>query len=370
MNNSPVIPTTTKAVRIFEHGGPEQLIYDDYPLAPLGRHGVLVAVHAASVSGWDLKYRSGQLSENSLPGRRPLPMPQQLGREAAGTVVAIGPDVTSLSPGQPVVAVVHPENPHSAQTYRGLGNLSTGIDIPGHAGMGSYAEYLVRDEQMWLPLPEHVDLEQAAVVLWPYATAHRIIRDRLQVGLNDTVLVCGASGGMGEATVQLARLAGARVAVTTRHEGKAERLRTMGADLVLVTADEEAALVQLREWTGGEGLDHAVDYTGNPDLFRLGLDGLRLGGKICPAAGNQRGGGAIPLTMNDFTRLEMSVIGVRGARHQDAVTVLDLLARGQIGIQIAARFPLAEAKAAHALLENGTELVGRVVLRPPDSFGL
>ncbi|WP_194820497.1 zinc-binding alcohol dehydrogenase family protein [Nocardia sp. XZ_19_385] len=364
MNNPPPVPTTTKAVRVFEYGGPEQLVYDDFPLEPLGPRSVLVAVHTASVSGWDLKYRSGLLSGKALPGRRPLPMPQQLGREAAGTVVAIGADVTCFTPGQSVVAVVHPENPSSLETHRGLGNLSTGIDIPGHAALGSYAQYLVRDEQMWLPLPDHVDLEQAAVILWPYGTAHRIVRDRLQIGLGQTVLICGASGGMGEATVQLARLAGARVAVTTRHEQKADLLRQTGADLVVVSTEGDAAREQLREWTGGDGVDHAVDYTGNPDLLRLGVDSLRLGGKLCPAAGNQRGGGLIPLTMNDFTRWEMEVVGVRGARHHDAVAVLDLLARGQIGIRIAARFPLSDAQSAHALLETGMDLVGRVVLQP------
>ncbi|PXX71526.1 putative oxidoreductase [Nocardia tenerifensis] len=356
--------STTKAVRVFEHGGPEKLIYDDYPLEPLGPHSVLVAVHSASVSGWDLKYRSGQLSGVTLPGRRPLPMPQQLGREASGTVVAVGSAVTRFAPGENVVAVVHPENPYSPQTYRGLGNLSIGIDVPGHAGLGSYAQYLVRDERMWLPLPEHVDLEQAAVVLWPYATAHRLVRDRLRVRLGDTVLVCGASGGMGEATVHLARLAGARVAVTTRHADKTELLEQLGAELVVVTADHQAARERLREWTAGEGVDHVVDYTGDPDLFRLGVDSLRLGGKICPAAGNQRGGGSIPLTMNDFTRLEMTVVGIRGARHHDALTVLDLLARERIGIRIAARFPLSDAASAHTLLEDSTTLVGRVILQP------
>ncbi|WP_067479121.1 quinone oxidoreductase family protein [Actinomadura hibisca] len=357
------LPTTTKAVRVFEHGGPEALVYGDHPLEPLGPAGVLVQVDTASVSGWDLKYRSGALSGTVKPGRRPVTLPQQLGREAAGVVLATGPAVTRFVPGDRVVAVVHPENPHSSETYRGLGNLSGGIDIPGHQALGAYADLLVRDEALWLPVPDGVDLEQAATVLWPYGTAHRLLRDRLRIGLGQTLLITGASGGMGEATIRLARLAGADVAVTTRHAGKAAGLRNLGAEFVVVTDDPATAAAQIRDWTGGRGVDHAIDYTGDPTLIRMCVDSLRLGGNLCPASGNQRSPGPLPVHASDLSRLEMSVIGVRGARHADALAVLDLLARGRIGVTIAARFPLSQAAAAHALLEQATDLVGRVVLK-------
>ena len=95
---------------------------------------------------------------------------------------------------------------------------------------------------MWLPLPDGVDYEQAGVALWPFSSSHRVVRDRLQVKPGDNVLVTGASGGMGQATLQLAKLAGARVIATTRHEAKAAMLRELGADAVVVTADEDQAV--------------------------------------------------------------------------------------------------------------------------------
>ena len=82
------LPTTTKAVRLFEYGGPEKLVFGDYPLPQLGERDVLVKNHAGSVSRWDVKYRAGDLTRYQLPGRAPFPLPQQLGREAAGEVVA------------------------------------------------------------------------------------------------------------------------------------------------------------------------------------------------------------------------------------------------------------------------------------------
>ncbi|MCP2338954.1 quinone oxidoreductase family protein [Actinomadura rupiterrae] len=358
------VPLATKAVRVFRHGGPEELRYDDYPLDPLGPSDVLVRVDTASVSGWDLKYRSGGLSGARHPGRKPVVLPQQLGREASGIVVAAGAAVTRFAEGDRVVAVVHPENPYSPETLRGLGNLSGGIEIPGHQALGSYAAYLVRDENLWLPVPDGVDLEQAAVTLWPYGTSHRLLHDRLRLTLGQTLLITGASGGMGEATVRLARLMGARVAVTTRHPDKVDGLRALDPDEVVVTSDLPAAARRIREWTGGLGVDHAVDYSGDVELIRLGLDVLRLGGTLCPASGNQRQPGPLPITASDLTRLEPSVVGVRGARHRDALAALDLLARGRIRTRIAARFPLAQASEAHALLETSTDLVGRVVLKP------
>ncbi|MGV2985056.1 quinone oxidoreductase family protein [Microbacterium sp. AGC85] len=351
-------------MRIHTHGGPEVLRFGEYPLAPLGPTDVLVEIDTASVSGWDIKYRAGKLSGVRLPGRSAPPLPQQLGREGAGVVAAVGLAVAGFVPGDRVVAVVHPANPQSPETIRGLGNLSTGIDVPGHASLGSYAKYVVRNQSLWLHLQEHVDLEQAAVSLWPYGTSHRLVRDRLRLRLGDSLLVCGASGGMGEATIALAKLTGARVVATTRHDAKIEGLHSIGADEVVVTDDRDAALARVREWTGGEGVSHAVDYTGNAELMRLAVDALRLGGVFCPASGTQIPPGPPPFTVNDFTRLELTMIGVRGARHEDALAVLDLLAQGRISPRIAARFPLSEAASAHRLYEESRDLVGRIVLKP------
>jgi NADPH:quinone reductase-like Zn-dependent oxidoreductase len=187
------IPTKTMAVRLFEYGGPDKLIYGEYDLPPLGEHGVLVKNFAGSVSRWDVKYRAGDLARYLLPGRAPFPLPQQLGREAAGEVVAAGHAVKKIRPGDRVIGVTHPEDPEGTETARGLGNLSRNLAIPGHQAFGSYAQYLVRDERMWLPLPDGVDYEQAGVALWPFSSSHRVVHDRLRVRLGDTVLIAGAS---------------------------------------------------------------------------------------------------------------------------------------------------------------------------------
>jgi NADPH:quinone reductase-like Zn-dependent oxidoreductase len=133
------------AVRLFDYGGPEKLIYAEYDLPPLGARDVLVKNFAGSVSRWDVKYRAGDLARYQIPGRAAFPLPQQLGREAAGEVVAVGSAVSRFKPGDRVIGVTHPEDPNSIETVRGLGNLSRNLAIPGHQAFGSYAQYLVRE---------------------------------------------------------------------------------------------------------------------------------------------------------------------------------------------------------------------------------
>jgi putative oxidoreductase len=356
------IPTKTLAVRLFEYGGPEKLVLDEYDLPALGPRDVLVKNLAGSVSRWDVKYRAGDLVRYQIPGRAAFPLPQQLGREAAGEVAATGSAVTRFKPGDRVIGVTHPEDPDSPEFARGLGNLSRNLAIPGHQAMGSYAQYLVRNEGMWLPLPDGVDFEQAGVALWPFSSSHRVVADRLKVKTGDHVLVTGASGGMGQATMQLAKLAGARVIVTTRHAGKAAALRELGADAVVVMADMTRAVKDVREQTGGEGVDHAVDYTGNPALLTLLKDVMRLGGTV--VISSEQGREPLPFTAADLIRLELNVLGIRGARMTDMQAVLKLLGEGRIRTRIAARFPLAQVGEAHTLLETSPDLVGRIVVLP------
>jgi putative oxidoreductase len=356
------IPTKTFAVRLFEYGGPEKLVYGEYDLPPLGERDVLVKNFAGSLSRWDVKYRAGDLARYQLPGRAPFPLPQQLGREAAGEVVAVGPAAKKFRPGDRVIGVTHPEDPEGIETARGLGNLSRNLAIPGHQAFGSYAQYLVRDERMWLPLPDGIDYEQAGVALWPFSSSHRVVRDRLRVRLGDTVLIAGASGGMGQATLQLCKLAGARTIALTRHASKAAVLRELGADAAVVTGDSEKARAEVLALTGGEGVDHAVDYTGSPDILRLLGTVMRLGGSL--VVSSEQGREPMPFTASDLIRLELNLLGIRGARMSDMLAVLKLLAERRIGTRIAARFPLARVGEAHDFLTNSGDIVGRIVVRP------
>ncbi len=354
-----------KAVRIFDFGGPEVLTFGDYPMPDVGSSDVLVRVEATSVSGFDLKYRGGYLHRTTgegqpvkLQGRRSFPMPMQLGRDSAGIVEAVGEAVTMFRPGDRVVGMTHPANPNSLETIRGLGNLSGGLDIPGHTMFGGYAQYVARPEHLWMPLPDHVTFDDAASVMWAAVTSHRVVVSRLEVKLGDYVLVTGATGGMGLSTLRLAKLAGAITIATTRDQQKSEVLRNSGADHVVVTGDNVVRAV--RDITGGRGVDGAVEYTGTQPMMRLCCSVMRLGGTVCLVGGERE---ALPLTVGDANGLELNVRGVRGGTPADQQAVWELLVNGSLRVPIDRVLPLSAVAEAHVLQDAGN-LRGRIVLHP------
>jgi NADPH:quinone reductase-like Zn-dependent oxidoreductase len=160
--------------------------------------------------------------------------------------------------------------------------------------------------------------------------------------------------------MRLARLAGATVIATTRHGGKGAKLKQEGADHI-VDSSRTDALSVIRALTRGEGVDAAVEYTGAPELMRLCIDALRLGGTFCPVGGELC---EIPLRVVDMVSKELNVHGIRGATRNDQRVVAELLETGRITMPIHAVLPLAQAAQAHAMLEDGDDLVGRIVLHP------
>jgi NADPH:quinone reductase-like Zn-dependent oxidoreductase len=228
---------------------------------------------------------------------------------------------------------------------------------------GGYAQFVSRPESYWIKISSALDLDQGAAAMWPCATAHRIISNRLNVRMNDNVLITGASGGMGTATMQLAKLAGATVIATTRYPGKEQKLKRQGADIVVDTSREDA-LRMIRDLTRGEGVDAAVEYTGATELIRLCVDALRLGGTLCPVGGELK---EMPLRVVDMVSKELNVHGIRGATRNDQRVVAELLEKGRITMPIHAVLPLAKVAEAHAMLEDGKDLVGRIVLHPWDT---
>jgi len=360
-----------KAVHLFEFGGPERLKYADYPDPAVGPGDVLVKVIATSVSRWDIKYRNGEVHHfygkatghhGGIHGRPPFPMPMQLGRDVAGEVIAAGPQVAGFKPGDRVVGLVHPENPASVNAIRGLGNLSTGVDLPGHTMFGGYAQYVARPQTYWIKISPALGYDQAAAAMWACSTAHHIVATRLGVRMNDVVLITGASGGMGTATLQLVRLAGGTPIATTRSSRKAEALRRAGADFVVETGAPGIAAA-IRDFTRGEGVDGAVEYTGATELMRLCIDAMRFGGTFCPVGGEMN---EVPIRVIDLISRELNVHGVRASTRNDQRIVVELLEKGLIKMPIHAVLPLSQVAEAHRMLDTSEDLLGRIVLHPWD----
>jgi NADPH:quinone reductase len=319
-----------RAIRVKEFGGPEVLKLEEVADLKPGAGQVVVRVRAVGVNPVDAYMRSG------VYPRKPA-LPYTPGTDAAGTVESVGAGVTRFHPGDRV---------YTATTLS-----------------GAYAEQTLCDATLVFPLPAHVSFAQGAAMHIPYATAFRALFHRAQAQGGETVLIHGASGGVGVAAVQLARAAGLHVTATAGSDRGKQLVTAEGAHQVLDHTSEkhfEEALAA----TGGRGYDIILEMLANVNLGRdLGI--LALKGRVV-VVGNRgtaeinardimtRDGAVLAMSLWNATPLELTSI------HAALVAGLENRSlRPVIGREI----PLAEAARAHvAVMEAGA--YGKIVLVP------
>lgn len=319
-----------KAIRVHEFGGPEVLRLEETPDPQPGRGEVLVRVKAVGVNPVDTYIRSGAHAV------RPE-LPYTPGLDAAGVVEAVGEGVTRVSVGERVYTA---------------GTLS-----------GAYAELALCGESQVYMLPERVSFAQGAGLFTPYATAYRALFNRGQGHAGESVLVHGASGGVGTAAVQLARAAGFKVIGTGGTEEGRRLVAEQGAHHVL---DHHAPdyLEQLAALTGGRGVDIVLEMLANVNLGK-DLNVLAKGGRVVvvgsrgavevnPRALMMRDGSIHGLTLFNATPQEL--VGIHAAIRAG-------LEAGTLRPVVGRELPLAEAVRAHeTVLEPGAH--GKIVLVP------
>ena len=354
------IPKTMTAVRLYEHGGPEVMKIEQHSVPTPQAHQVMVHVHASSVTGWDSLYRKGQLT--APPGRKSLPMPQQLGREVAGEVVAVGENITKFALGQRVVWLVSPACGQCAFCRRGEDNLCQQAALPAHQTFGGYAEYVVAPEENFLHAPDNLSFEKLACTLWSYGTSFHMINDRAKVRPGESVLITGASGGMGSACLQLAKLTGAYpIIALTGNPHKSTKLYEQGADVVLSYRDSDI-IDQIRSHTPENmGVDVVLDTVGGNDDIKMVMDAARTGGRL--ALVSFLAGRNIDLDLYTVLIRELTILGTRGSTRRCQEIVLELARAGKIDPVVAARFPMTKIVEATELLESSGH-TGKIVVLP------
>ena len=354
-SNSSPMPTTMTAVRLYEHGGPEKLKVEQVEIPQPMPNEVLVRVRAASVTAWDADYRRGVLK--APPGRAPFPLPFQLGREAAGEVAALGSAVRKFALGERVVLLTSPACGQCKFCRRGTNNLCINTSLPGHTRFGCYAEYVTVPEHGLIPAPKNLSFEKLACIMWSYGTSLHMVDARARIRPGESVVVTGASSGMGTACVQLAKLAGASpIVALTGSPGKADALLQVGADVVLNYRDSDI-LDQIQACTDG-GSDVVLDNIGGP-MLELGVAAAQMGGRVVFAS--FMAGPSIKLSVIDAFLKHLDLLGSRASTPGEQERVLRMAEAGKIDPFISATFPLHEAARAHALLDKH-EHVGKIVL--------
>ena len=319
-----------KAIRVHETGPPEVMRLEELP-TPVPQPGqVLVRIRAIGVNPVETYIRSGKYAIAPT-------LPFTPGSDAAGIVEAIGPDVKSIANG--------------ARVYT-LGTLT-----------GAYAEFALCTEPQVHRLPDNISFEQGAGVNIPYATACRALLVRARAEAAETILIHGASGGVGTAATQLARALGLRVIGTAGTvEGRA-LAKEQGAHEVL---DHRAPdhLEQLMSLTGGRGVDIIIEMLANVNLAK-DLSVLAKGGRVV-IVGNR---GTIEINPRDAMSRDAAILGMTlfNATERELLAIHARinsgLENGTLQPVIGRKFTLGEAvRAHHAVLEPGAR--GKIILVP------
>ena len=335
-----------RAAVIYEHGGRDKIVLEnDYPEPEPEAGWVKLRVRAVAVNFHDI------FSRRSMPGIE-LPLPLIVGSDIAGEVVACGSGVEGVEIGARVLLdpAACPEN---------------GNRMIGERFDGGRAEFCVAHASQLVPIPDDVDFHVAASIPLAYATAHRLMVTRGEVAAGDTVLVLGASGGVGTASVLLARAAGATVIACGSGADKLERLRELGADHVIDYRKQDIRetvweLVGKPRIVGTGGVDLVMNSTGGGswgDTLRC----LKLGGRFLTCGAT--GGFKEEVDARYIWTFELDIRGSNGWQRSDVATMLSHAQSGRLAPVIDRILPLAEAAEADRLLEE-REVFGKVVLTP------
>ncbi len=345
------------AAVLRRHGGPDALeVREDWPVPRVGSGQVLIRVAAAALNNTDIWTREGAYG---LPGRPdakagwrgPVDFPRVQGGDIAGTVTAVGGDVSDDWVGRRVLV--------DPAFYADEGEDAVPIGLLGSEADGGFATYVAVDAVRLHDMTDSpLSDEELASLPVAYGTAMGML-ERAHIKKGETVFVTGASGGVGFALVQLAAALGARVLALTSGT-KAEVVRDAGAE-VTVSRDMDPDELQdkLRAAAPG-GLDAVADVAGGPWLERV-LPALRDGARWVIA-----GAVAGPVVSFDLRRLylhNLSLIGSSMHTRAHFAELAELARTGALRPRIAARYPLSDIHAAQEEFRHGS-LVGKIVVLP------
>ncbi|MFC6717085.1 zinc-binding dehydrogenase [Natrialbaceae archaeon GCM10025810] len=341
-----------QAVKITEHGDTDVIEYGEHPDPEVGRDEVLVDVKAAALNHLDVWVRRG------LPGVD-LEMPHVPGSDGAGIVEEVGEDVTRFEEGDRVALAAGVNCGECEFCRDGDAARCVSFHIIGEHVPGIHSEYAAIPEDNLIPVPEGVDWEVAGSSCLVFQTAWRMLIDRGGLTAGESVLVLGASGGVGHAAVQIADHAGAEVYATGSSEEKLEHAEDLGADHV-VNYEEEDFAGWIREETGGRGVDMVVDHIGAA-TWQDSLRSLAKGGRLVTC-----GATTGPNPETDVNRIfwnQLEVIGSTMATPGEVDDVMELVWDGTFEPAVRDVLPMSESARAHEMLQD-REGFGKVVVVP------
>jgi NADPH:quinone reductase-like Zn-dependent oxidoreductase len=340
-----------KAVVFHEFGHSDVLRLEDVPDLEAGPGEVVVDVTATALNHLDVDVREGV-------SRFPVEPPHVLGVEPVGRISSIGPGVEGWSVGDRVAPYLVAVCGSCVYCRSGRESLCTAPSwFISMGSPGAYAEQVLCKETQLVPIPDGVSDVEAAASHIAFGTAWHMLITRARLRPGQTVLVNSVGSGIGSAAVQVAKLAGAFVIGNSSRDDKLDKARELGLD-VGINYTTQDVVEEVMKATGGHGVDVVYEHVGG-ELFQKGLDSLAKDGTlvICGA----HSGEVVPFDIIPFFRRQLSVVGSFVFDRREIATCFELIARGRLKPQVAATFPLEQAREAMDLMES-REFFGKIVL--------
>ena len=341
-----------KAVRIHQFGGPEVLTYEDIPDPEARKDQVLVRVKACSLNHLDVWVRKG------LPG---VKLPHILGSDIAGEVAEIGEYVSGFGVGQRVLVAPMHFCGSCGKCLAGVQNQCREFTVLGNAVDGGNCELLAVPAGNVIPIPDGLDFpldfNQAASVPLVFVTAWHMLVGLAAVRPGQTVLVLGASSGVGIAAIQIAKLFHCRVITTAGDEAKLEKAGALGADYGINHYKQKIS-EEVRKITNKEGVDIVIEHVGAA-TWDESVRSLKTGGKLVTCGATT--GAAVSLDLRHLFARQLSLLGSYMGTMGELREVLGHVFAGRLKPVVDRVFPLTEVRAAHEYLEK-SQMFGKVIL--------
>jgi len=341
-----------KALAFNEHGALEKLKYQDVPDPKIGPGEVLVKVRACGLNHLDLFIREG------IPGLK-VPLPFWSGCDIAGDVAEVGADVQGVKIGDRVA--VNPSITCGRCEYciQGEDSLCVNYRIVGEHAYGGLAEYVKVDGRNVLKLPDAVSYEGAAAFILVNMTAWRMLVTQAALRAGEDLLILGVGGGVSSTAVQIGKLSGARVWVTSSSDDKLERARALGAEECINYTKEDWTKV-VYERTGKRGVDVVLENVGAA-TWKGSLRVLAKGGRLVTCGATSGPIGETDIRIVFWKQLR--IIGSTMANRKEFNAVMRELFRGRLKPIVDRVFPLRHGADAQRLLAEGKQF-GKLVLVP------
>ena len=334
---------------VLEQRGREGLQLRDFPRPVPAEGEALLRVHAVGLNRVDLYMR-----DNGAGITHALPLVQ--GVEAAG-VVAEAPAASGLKVGQKAILYSSAFCGHCRYCRAGDQPLCLHANIMGEHRHGTLAEFIAMPVACFFPLPDDADLVAAGALMVGHLTAWRMLFGKRALQPGETVLVVGIGGGVAVACLQLAKLAGARVLVTSSSDEKIAQAIALGAEAGINYRSEKVAQ-RVMALTAGEGVDMVIDSVGEAS-WSVSLKSLRRGGRLVTCGATTGSNPSADLQRMFIRQLE--VYGSTGGSLDEFRELVALFARGGVDPVIDRCYPLADVRAAFDRLAAG-EQFGKIVV--------